>query len=268
MRIVRRTLVLGLGLTLAAGACGQGAERDGTPDVAAAAPDSSDAMPVGAVRGIVRDARTDRPIAGALISAGEYGTSTDESGAYVIPALRPGAVKLGAYRRGFRAESTTVMVEPGGSSGIDVALTPADSPCCTLDGRWSARFELDSAGLNARPRTRSLEGSLAFDTARNRRAADDRVLEAAGVTDLDFAPLLGTRVPLDVRDVRGLVFHGDSVAMTLLPRLGDWALELRGRLSADTIRGSWFQRASCCGAYGRFALVRQGDADRGGRGLR
>lgn len=268
MRIVRLTWVLGLGLVLTCGPAGERAERSGSSDMEAAAPEAPDALPVGAVRGIVRDGRTDLPIAGALVGVGEYGTSTDESGVYVMSSLPPGPVKLRSYRRGFRAESTTVVVEAGTSAVLDVALTPADPPCCTLDGRWSGRFVLDSAGLNSRPRTRSLEGALTFEGSGDPGAANEHVLEVVGGTDVDFSPLLGTDVPVDVQDIRGLVFHGDSVGITLLPRLGDWALELRGRQSADTIRGSWFQRASCCGAYGRFVLVRDDESDRGGRGLR
>ena len=267
MRIVRLSLVFGLGLVLACGSGDETMDGGGSPSGNAAVADTSEATPVGAVRGVVRDARTDRPIVGALVSAGEFGTSTDDAGAYLMSALPPGPAKVRAYRRGFRYESTTVVVEAGTSAVIDLALAPADPPCCTLEGRWSGRFALDSAGLNSRPRTRSLEGPLAFETPRASGRPDELVAETSGVTDLDFGPLLGAEVAVNVGDIRGLVFHGDSVAITLLPRLGDWALELRGRQSADTVRGSWFQRTSCCGAYGRFVLVREDDPDRGGRGL-
>lgn len=268
MRIVRFSLVFGLGLALACGSGDETKDGDGSPAATAAVADTSEATPVGTVRGVVRDARSDRPIVGALVSAGEYGTSTDDAGAYLMSTLPPGPAKVRAYRRGFRSESTTVVVEAGMSVVIDLALAPADPPCCTLEGRWSGRFALDSAGLNSRPRTRSLEGTLTFETPEARGRADELVAEASGVTELDFGPLLGTDVPVNLGDIRGLVFHGDSVAITLLPRLGDWALELRGRQSADTIRGTWFQRASCCGAYGRFVLVRDDESDRAGRGLR
>lgn len=268
MRIVRLSLVFGLGLALACGSGDETMDGAGSPAANSAVADTSEATPVGAVRGVVRDARTDRPIVGALVSAGEYGTSTDDAGAYLMSALPPGPAKVRAYRRGFRSESTTAMVEAGTSAVIDLTLAPADPPCCTLAGRWSGRFALDSAGLNSRPRTRSLEGTLVFEAAEARGPEDELVDAASGDTDLDFGSLIGADVPVNVGDIRGLVFHGDSVAITLLPRLGDWALELRGRQSADTVRGNWFQRASCCGAYGRFVLVRNDESDRGGRGLR
>lgn len=267
MRSLRVTWAVALGFALACGPGGETASESAGGSAPGAKAENAGEAPVGAVRGVVRDARTDRPIAGALVSAGEYGTSTDEGGAYVMTALPPGPMKLRAYRRGFRAESTTVVVRAGTSSVVDVGLVPAAPPCCTLDGRWAGRFSLDSAGLNARPRQRELEGSLAFIASEAPVRPQDRVAEASGRADLDFAPLLGTDVPGGLRDISGLVFHGDSVAITLLPRLGDWALELRGRQAADTIRGNWFQRASCCGAYGRFVLVREHPTDRGGRGL-
>ena len=260
--------MLGLGLALACGSGDETMAGAGSPAANSAVADTADATPVGAVRGVVRDARTDRPIVGALVSAGEYGTSTDDSGAYFMSTLPPGPAKVRAYRRGFRPESTTAMVEAGASVVIDLTLAPADPPCCTLEGRWSGRFALDSAGLNARPRTRSLEGTLVFEAAEARGREDELVDAASGDTDLDFGSLLGADVPVNVGDIRGLVFYGDSVAITLLPRLGDWALELRGRQSADTVRGDWFQRASCCGAFGRFVLVRNDESDEGGRGLR
>lgn len=267
MRTLRVTWALALGFALA---CGPGGESSDSPGASApgSVAEKGGEAPVGAVRGMVRDARTDRPIGGALVSAGEYGTSTDETGAYVMTSLPPGPMKLLAYRRGFRAESTTVVVRAGTSSVVDVGLVPAAPPCCTLDGKWAGRFSLDSAGLNARPSLRELEGSLSFAASGAPVRPQDRVAEASGRADVDFGPLLGTDVPGGVRDISGLVFHGDSVAITLVPRLGDWALELRGRQVADTIRGSWFQRASCCGAYGRFVLVRDHPGDRGGRGLR
>lgn len=276
MGFFRLTTVLGLllSVSLAAG-CGpdeaevgdeRRAEARGPAAVDRSEPESGPGADGirGALRGVIRDARTDRPLADALVSAGALGTATDAGGGFLMPGLSPGPVKVRAYRRGFRPESTTVVVAAGETSVADLPLIPADPPCCTLEGEWSGRFELDSAGLNSRPAARRIEGDLTFGDPGDADAGSGaRVASATGSSRLDFAPLLGTDVQGVVGDIEGMVFAGDSVAITLLPRFGDWAIELRGRQAADTLRGSWFQRASCCGAYGRFVLVRDDDGGAG-----
>ncbi|MGI9039395.1 MAG: carboxypeptidase regulatory-like domain-containing protein [Gemmatimonadota bacterium] len=230
----------------------------------------------GEVRGVVRDAETERPLDGAWISAGDLGADTDATGSYALTLLPPGPTKVRAYRRGFRAESVTVIVRAGDATTADFNLAPAPPPCCRLAGRWTVAFALDSAGLNARPSTRHLSGSVAFVAVDSDRAAESgetatatdsvgdtgrrpdmaRSASATGRAAFDFAPLLGTGIDARVEELAGVVFAGDSVAITLIPRFGDWAIELLGRQEADTIRGDWFQRASCCGAYGTFVMTR------------
>lgn len=205
------------------------------------------------VRGVVRDAETDRPVTDALVTAADVGARSDEAGTFYLTPLGPGPVVVRAYQRGYTADSATVEATAGGMAEVNLALDPADPPCCELLGEWSGRFTLDSAGIEARPARRVLEGDLSFRAA---EPSGRRVTSATGSSGLDFGPLLGVGVRAPVGDLRGLAFHGDSVAITLLPQFGDWAIELRGRLTSDTIRGDWFQRASCCGAYGGFELVR------------
>lgn len=279
MKFLRLTLAIGLGLGLAV-ACGpetNGADgADATEGAAGARADDvpvstaggdEETAPLGAVRGVVRDARTDRPVPEALVSAGDFRTAADASGGYVLPPLPQGSVTVVAYRRGFRPDSATAAVKAGGSSVVDLSLEPAAPPCCTLAGDWSGRFVLDSAGIGSRPTAREAEGELRLDDAGDEgREATSRVAAGAGSSALNFGPLLGIDIAGAVGDVEGVVFNDDSVAVTLLPRFGDWAIELRGRQVADTIRGSWFQRASCCGAYGRFVLVRDSGEPSGGRG--
>ena len=143
----------------------------------------------------------------------------------------------------------------GESAAADLSLVPADPPCCELAGEWTAEFVLDSAGLNPAPGVRQLDGRLSFDRAPT-GGGSFRTAEATGSSGLDFSALLDGNLSGEVGTIAGEVFHGDSVAITLQPRFGDWAVELRGRVAADTVRGAWFQRASCCGAYGHFLLVR------------
>lgn len=272
------SLVFGLALVWAGAACGPEDDElrrtDGVGEVEAPpggeVPTEAEAPkpePPGVVRGIIRSTQTGDPVEGALIAVGDLGTTTDASGSYTVPLLPPGPITVLAYRRGFRPESTEVVVGAGRWTVADLSLDFAAPPCCGLDGDWSARFVLDSAGLNARPSARTLEGRLSLTAD----AGDDytvessaRVVRSSGTADLDFGPLLGFDVG-DVGDFEGMAFSDDSVTMTLFPRFGDWAIELRGLQSADSIRGRWFQRASCCGAYGSFVLTRD-DPSGGGRG--
>jgi hypothetical protein len=88
----------------------------------------------------------------------------------------------------------------------------------------------------------------------------DNVLTSTGESRIDFGSLLGASESSGGA-AEGVVFGGDSVAITVVPRFADWGVELLGRLSADTVRGIWYQRASCCGAYGTFTLIRTAGAE-------
>lgn len=233
-----------------AGGCSESADEATPRDVGAS---GDEGAALGTISGQVRDQATDRPLAGVWVSAGDFGATTDEGGGYVLGPLPSGPSKLHAYRRGFRAESSTVIVPDGGSAGGMVSLERAAAPCCRLTGSWSARFELDSAGLNSRPSARRLTGRMSFDAGSDA----ERIRESSGTAEVDFGPLLGDAAVARIEESRGLVFAGDSVAVTLIPSFGDWAIELLGRQRADTVRGTWHQRASCCGAYGTFVLVRE-----------
>lgn len=250
MRLIRAVGFVGVALAVA---CGPPADDavDGSESVSRES--TGEAGPGGEVRGVVRDAETDRPLDGAWISAGDFGADTDASGAYTLTLMPPGPTKVRVYRRGFRAESVTVIVRAGDATVADVNLAPAAPPCCRLSGRWTIAFALDSVGLNASPSTRELSGAATFAPA---DSTPGRAASATGRASFDFAPLLGTAIDARVEELAGVVFAGDSVAITLIPRFGDWAIELLGRQDADTVRGDWFQRASCCGAYGTFAMTR------------
>lgn len=277
MRLVRmnRSLVLALAVVVAAGACGPDEDEvpaaDATRDAEAVpdgAPPTTDEVretpPPGVVRGLVRSAQTGDPVEGALVSAGGFGATTDASGSYALPPLPPGSLTVRAHRRGFVPESTRVEVGAGRLIDTDLSLDGAPAPCCELEGDWAARFTLDSTGLNALPSSRSIEGRLSFEAEEDDADVGRRVARSSGTSELDFGPLLSSDVGA-VGELQAVAFSDDSVAITLFPRFGDWAIELRGLQSPDSIQGSWFQRASCCGAYGSFVLTR--DASRSaGRG--
>ncbi|MFQ5530878.1 MAG: hypothetical protein ACE5FP_11100, partial [Gemmatimonadota bacterium] len=174
--------------------------------------------------------------------------------------LPAGPLKLRVYRRGFVADSVTAIVTSGVSALIDFPLVPAEPPCCRMDGLWSAAFVLDSAGLNARPSSREVSGDLVFDGSTTDLEPSDNVFRSTGESRVEFGPLLGVD-EITTGGAEGIVFGGDSVAITVVPRFADWGVELLGRLSVDTIRGIWYQRASCCGAYGTFTLIRTARAE-------
>lgn len=251
--------MLGAGVSAACApeSTGRDGERAEVPDpMANRATDGLGPVATGAVRGVIRDSRTDAPVSGVHVSAGGFSTSTDEMGGYVLPLVPHGRTDLRAYLRGFRPESASVTVRPGESAAVDLSLAPSEPACCGLAGEWSAEFVLDSAGLNRPPGARQLTGRIVFGSERTDRGDAARVAAASGTSGLDFSALLDGNLSGEVGAVAGEVFHGDSVAITLQPRFGDWAVELRGRVVGDTVRGSWFQRASCCGAYGHFELIR------------
>lgn len=258
LRLVSLAVALGLaGIPGCAPADSPEGENGSRDAVSSRTTDEGGPVATGAVRGVIRDARTDAPISGAHVSAGGFSTSTDDMGGYVLPLVPRGRVDVHAYLRGFRPESTSVTTRSGARTTVDLSLVPAEPPCCDLAGDWSAEFVLDSAGLNPPPGARRLTGRMSFrsDGAAAGGPAP-RIAAATGSSGLDFSSLLAGDLAGEVGTLAGEVFHDDSVAITLQPRFGDWAIELRGRVAADTIRGNWFQRASCCGAYGHFLLVR------------
>ena len=245
-------------LILSAAACGR--DGAGTESAERASDPAAAIMAVGGVRGTVRDASTDEPVGGAQVSAGGLAALTDQNGAYGVAPLPPGSLSLWAYQRGFLPESVTSIVEPGVSTLIDFPLVPAEPPCCELDGLWAGVFVLDSAGLNARPDVRTVSGELVFDQLMAEAPTDKHVHRAAGMSRVDFGSMLGSQGS-NGDEAEGVVFRGDSVAITVVPRFADWGVEMLGRQSSDTIRGIWYQRASCCGAYGTFTLIRTAGAE-------
>ncbi|TFG64334.1 MAG: carboxypeptidase regulatory-like domain-containing protein, partial [Gemmatimonadales bacterium] len=242
-------------LTLVAGAC----SRDGG-ETESRKPDADAVVAAGGIRGTVRDGFTDQPVSGAQISAGGFSVLTDDSGVYGVAPVSPGSLELAVYQRGFVQESITAIIESGVSTVIDFPLLPAEPPCCELGGLWTGEFVLDSAGLNVTPASRNVSGELVFDRLQADTSFGERVHQSRGRSRVEFQTLLGSDWSV-LEAAEGLVFDGDSVAITVVPRFADWGVEMLGRMSADTVRGIWFQRASCCGAYGTFTLIRTAGSD-------
>jgi len=112
-------------------------------------------------------------------------------------------------------------------------------------GRWLAILTLDSVGALRRPSppVRSVTGSVVL--GRDNSGSYDIQLETMlGFTQLDH------------------VSWGPRGSDSLYLRLGtggadDGTLDLRGAVvTPDSITGEWFESRDCCGARGRFVLVR------------
>lgn len=210
---------------------------------------------VGGIRGTIRDAVTDEAVREAQVSTGDLSALTDDHGDYNLAPVSPGSLELAVYQRGFLPESLTAVIESGVSTLIDFQLVPSESPCCELDGLWLGEFVLDSAGLNVQPASRNVSGELVFEGRAVNSPISDRTNESVGESRIEFQTILGSELDV-LEEAEGAVFGGDSVAITLVPKFADWGLEMLGRMHADTVHGIWFQRASCCGAYGTFTLIR------------
>jgi peroxiredoxin len=86
----------------------------------------------GALGGLVRDARTDKPIAGATVMVmavfRQLSADTDEQGAFTIRGLLPGEIKVMADAGGFGREQCQVMTRQGPGDRTELELPPPLGP--------------------------------------------------------------------------------------------------------------------------------------------
>ncbi len=92
---------------------------------------AASAQSTGQIVGIVNDAATGKPVAGALVIAtskalqGEQTAVTDAKGAYTIPALPPGLYKLVAQLQGYKpAERTDINLRVDFTLRANIAMVP------------------------------------------------------------------------------------------------------------------------------------------------
>ncbi len=78
----------------------------------------------GTVRGTVTDADTGQAIAGATISVGRLGVTSNNSGDYVISNVPAGDIELGASATLFEPGSADAVLAAAGEFQVDFALTP------------------------------------------------------------------------------------------------------------------------------------------------
>lgn len=229
------------------------------------------------VAGVVTDAQTGVPVGGVLVmvNPGFSMEVSDSAGAFAVEYLAPGRRKLVVERRGFLPLARVLEVRAGDSVRVDMALERAPAPCCTLDGTWEARFVLRTpAEMGPAPTDSVVTGTITFadsipDPFRRRGRPDPYVAVSHGLSELDFSPFFGGRIARDVsttvfggtgstfdREATGVVFNGDSVDVTLIPRISHGGVSMEGAIEGDVIRGRWIQRAYAGGATGVFELRR------------
>jgi len=81
--------------------------------------------PLGNIEGIVKDANTDSPIAGATVTAGSYTNTTNADGYYKISDVLAGTYTVTAAKDGFQTTSkTSIGVVAGQTTNLNFTLNP------------------------------------------------------------------------------------------------------------------------------------------------
>lgn len=267
MRYGLAAVLLELLLVLVLGAC--------RPRVPAAARDCAADDSTAAIAVALDDVRG-RPVRDAIVDAGWLAwAASDSSGVACLRVVLTDTVRLRVGRLGFRPDSALVRLRAGRVARRAVTLHRVERPCCRLEGPWRVQLQLDRLNLvQPEPRSRTISGLAVFsdrlpDWTDTRVARVDSLVRAEyGYSALDLGPFFGGPYARDVstsvfgggetlyREMTGIVVAGDSVEMTLIPRMSHGGLSFTGRIAGDTIRGRWTQNAFAYGADGRFTMHR------------
>jgi hypothetical protein len=226
--------------------------------------------------GTIRDAETGLPVRANVIPE-EGWEFTDTIGRYTVDYLEAGRQTVRIEQRGFLAETRTVELAVGQTTTLDVSLRRAPAPCCALAGTWRVRFVLGRrGGMGPAPSDTVVEGLLTFadsipDPSGGRFAPPVNVRQEFGLSDINFTPFFGGRIARDVstsvmgptggnfaRETVSQVFSGDSVDITLIPRISHGGVSMWGRVQDGVVTGKWEQRAYAGGAVGTFEMRREG----------
>jgi hypothetical protein len=185
---------------------------------------------------------------------------------------------LSVERRGYEAEHVVVRGRTGDVVHRELFLQRVPRPCCDLRSRWRITMLLEQAAdMYPNPSGRRTSGEVALGphilAPEDGDDLDSLVLVRRGLHQVDFTPFFGGPVAPDVsrsvfgtgpdllHEVEATVTSGDSVEMTFIPRMSHGSISFNGRVIRDTVRGTWVQNAYCCGARGRFEMVRVGTVD-------
>lgn len=238
-----------------------------------------------AVNVVVRDSRTGRPLPNVWLADDEQFVVTDAKGWACLRSLTRLPESLVLTREGYQEAVLMLSGVAERSVRREVRMHRVDAPCCDLRGEWRIRLDLDSpSGQHPNPAGRHTSGTLrletAFQTSMGEPIVDEIVRPVIGRFDVDLAPFFGGPYAKDVsttvfgggpdllREVSATVPHTDSVYLGFIPRMSHGGLSLSGRIRNDTIRGEWIQNAYCCGATGRFEMVRTAAYDSSGDSAR
>ncbi len=146
-------------------------------------------------------------------------------------------------------------------------------------GRWTLEFWMDSAGaIGPRPTARYVRGQIGFDTLH----ADTGTASSGerwtrqywpGRFAVDLRPFFGRQIGHDVSttvvtpfdrtsstEVETDYSKKDSIEVNFIPRVSHGGITANGSFYGDTIVGTWYMRAYCCGATGHFRMTRLSDA--------
>lgn len=142
-------------------------------------------------------------------------------------------------------------------------------------GLWAVELWMDSAGaLGPRPTARYVRGQVAFDTlhAETGTASNGQRWTRRywpGRFSIDLKPFFGAQIGDDVSttvfgpfdstsstEVEAESAIADTIHMNFIPRVSHGGITASGKLRGDTLVGTWHMRAYCCGAVGRFRMLR------------
>ncbi len=225
--------------------------------------------------GVVVEDSSGVPLVAVFVSGEYFGDITDSAGTFHVPYLNAGRHQLVAQRRGYEATIANVTIMPPESTVVSIRMHRAQKPRFELEGRWHLNLTLDSAGVNQKPSARHAEGDVVLSHRFPSQwgsvgLVDPWVQTIEGQYELDLSPFWGQQVAADVsttvfgptgptfmKEASAATFNGDSLTIDFIPRVSHGGISLSGRLiHADSAVGTWYQRAYCCGAFGRFRLSR------------
>jgi photosystem II stability/assembly factor-like uncharacterized protein len=229
----------------------------------------------------VVDAQTRRPVKDVTLWSMLTIARTDSLG-YVCLRDRDEAVDtLRLGRRGYHDEAVVVSGRAGSVVLREIEFRRVDRPCCDLRGEWSLQLVLDSPSrMHPKPAARTTTGPLRLGphvfAPEEEDGLDSLVRPVRGLHDVDLAPFFGGPYGRDVstsvigggggsatlfREVMATVDQGDSVSISIIPRMSHGGLSLWGVIAGDSVTGEWLQNAYCCGATGRFVMRRTAPPD-------
>ena len=83
----------------------------------------------GQLSGLVVDAKTGRPVAGAAVSVAGLGrATTDRDGRFTFPQVAPGTHRINVRLKGYGDANATAVVGGGKRATLNLRLLPAASP--------------------------------------------------------------------------------------------------------------------------------------------